>query len=365
LFSKADYQYSYDANGNRTSTVIGGAGTSASFNAANEQLDWNTGQDRTYTYDANGNELGSSKGEVRVDNAKNQTVGITGLNGTLTPISYLDGGQGERTDAGGSHYVTSGLGVSSEAKNNQTTYYTRTPSGGLVSQRYANGATYYYLYDGLGSVVGMVDQFGNVAARYGYDPYGQEVVKTGPVADGNPFRYTGAYLDATGLYKLGARYYDPARGRFTQLDPLGNGYAYVSDNPVNFTDPAGLCDPEECGGQAPEPFAEPANPRGVNYNDPTGGWGRIDFDDGHIFNQAEHLFPSDIDENAVKQRIADDIYAKFEIGEIVSGRNPSQMTDFFYDGRYVDIGYNVYYREDAGEFNVDSAVFGQPMRQRP
>ncbi|MDQ2785080.1 MAG: hypothetical protein M3Y58_08765 [Chloroflexota bacterium] len=91
----------------------------------------------------------------------------------------------------------------------------------------------------------MVDQFGNVAARYGYDPYGQTVVKTGPVADGNPFRYTGAYLDATGLYKMGARYYDPARGRFTQLDPLGHRYVYAGNNPANFVDPTGLdgCDP--------------------------------------------------------------------------------------------------------------------------
>ena len=258
-------------------------------------------------------------------------------------------------------------------KNGQTVYYTRTPSGHLVSQRTAAGS-YYYLFDGLGSVVGMVDPFGNLAARYGYDPYGQSVTKTGPdnnpgyltVADGNPWRYTGAYLDGTGLYKMGERYYDPARGRFTQLDPLGNGYVYASDDPVNLSDPSGLCDPEDCGGTDPvDPFKEPTNPRGVNYEDPAGGWGRIDFDDSHIFDQPEHLFPSDIDEEAVKQRIADDIYAKFEIGEIVSGQNPPQMTDFFYDGRYVYVGYNVYYREDVGEFNVDSAIFGGPMRGRP
>ncbi|MDP9382987.1 MAG: hypothetical protein M3Q29_23190 [Chloroflexota bacterium] len=37
----------------------------------------------------------------------------------------------------------------------------------------------------------------------------------------NPFRYTGTYLDgATGMYQMGARYYQPNTGRFTQLDPL-------------------------------------------------------------------------------------------------------------------------------------------------
>ena len=66
-------------------------------------------------------------------------MSVTGLNGTLTPIGYLDGGQGERTDAGGSHYVSGSLGVGSETKNGATTYYTRTPSGHLVSQRNASG----------------------------------------------------------------------------------------------------------------------------------------------------------------------------------------------------------------------------------
>jgi uncharacterized protein RhaS with RHS repeats len=41
---------------------------------------------------------------------------------------------------------------------------------------------------------------------------------------------------------MGARYYDPARGRFTQLDPLGNGYPYASDDPVNRVDPSGMDD---------------------------------------------------------------------------------------------------------------------------
>ncbi len=85
-----------------------------------------------------------------------------------------------------------------------------------------------------------MDGSGNLVARYGCDPYGQTVVKEGVAADANPWRYVGAYLDSTGLYKMGARYYDPARGRFTQLDPLGNGYGYASDNPVNLTDPSGL-----------------------------------------------------------------------------------------------------------------------------
>ena len=42
------------------------------------------------------------------------------------------------------------------------------------------------------------------------------------------------------------RYYDPATGRFTQEDPLGlagglNLYGFASGDPVNFSDPFGLC----------------------------------------------------------------------------------------------------------------------------
>jgi RHS repeat-associated protein len=36
-----------------------------------------------------------------------------------------------------------------------------------------------------------------------------------------PYRFQGAYLDPTGLYKMGARYYDPVTTRFTQTDPSG------------------------------------------------------------------------------------------------------------------------------------------------
>lgn len=62
----------------------------------------------------------------------------------------------------------------------------------------------------------------------------------------NPFHYTGTYLDmGTGLYQMGARYYQPEVGRFTQQDPWpssifdGQRYAYTDGNPVSFVDPTG------------------------------------------------------------------------------------------------------------------------------
>jgi uncharacterized protein RhaS with RHS repeats len=48
----------------------------------------------------------------------------------------------------------------------------------------------------------------------------------------------------TGLIYLRARYYDPSTGVFISRDPLtattAQPYSYVSDNPLNGTDPLGL-----------------------------------------------------------------------------------------------------------------------------
>lgn len=61
-------------------------------------------------------------------------------------------------------------------------------------------------------------------------------------APGQTYRVAGGHQDPTGLYHLGARYYDPNLGRFTQTDPSGqekNPYLYAEGDPVNRIDPRG------------------------------------------------------------------------------------------------------------------------------
>ncbi len=130
------------------------------------------------------------------------------------------------------------------------------------------GASFYYHTNELGTIVALTDSTGMAVEAYQYDAYGyQTVILPGPngVIDyggdddylagakssyGNPFLFTAQRYDSSsGLMYYKNRYYSTALGRFMSRDPigiwgdpveLGNGYAYVGDNPQNSTDTGGL-----------------------------------------------------------------------------------------------------------------------------
>jgi RHS repeat-associated protein len=93
----------------------------------------------------------------------------------------------------------------------------------------------------------LTDASANISARYVYkNPYGTDVDTSGTAA--RPLRFAGEYLDTeTGLYKIGARYYQPTLGRWTQQDPIdqpadlrqSNPYLFAGGDPVNLVDPTG------------------------------------------------------------------------------------------------------------------------------
>lgn len=111
-----------------------------------------------------------------------------------------------------------------------------------------------------GQVAGLVnDAFGNVVAAvtgegvvwsptkvngYGPLPGFEPLVLTTNVSLAEATVWRGKRIDPTGLYWLGARYYDPADARFISTDPFGLGsdpslYAAFWGDPVNYFDSDG------------------------------------------------------------------------------------------------------------------------------
>jgi RHS repeat-associated protein len=91
---------------------------------------------------------------------------------------------------------------------------------------------YYYIADGLGSIVKLTDSVGNMVNEYVYDSFGNTEGIT------NPYTYTTREWDAeSGLYYYRIRYYDPGTARFLTQDPMGfsqgtNFYTYTRNNPI-------------------------------------------------------------------------------------------------------------------------------------
>src|SRR5262249_21211444 len=83
--------------------------------------------------------------------------------------------------------------------------------------------------------------------RQNFDAWGRRLASGAPSATTRGF--TGhEELDSYGLVNMNARLYDPVIGRFlsadTQIDSpyamqLLNGYSYVGNNPLSYTDPTG------------------------------------------------------------------------------------------------------------------------------
>lgn len=236
-----DLSYVYDTIGRRTS--MGGtlarvnlptALSSATYNANNQLTNWNG---TALSYDLNGN---MSNDGIRAFswNARNQLASI----GTTT---FQYDGTGRRSQNG------AGVGFVYDGLNPVQEIVSGTPRANLLAggldeffARTDSGGTSSFLTDALGSTLALADSTATVQTQYTFDPFGN-TTSTG-ASSTNALQYTGRENDGSGTYYYRARYYNATLGRFISEDPVGflggqaNLYAYVGDDPIDFTDPYGL-----------------------------------------------------------------------------------------------------------------------------
>lgn len=111
-----------------------------------------------------------------------------------------------------------------------------------------NGSKYFYIKDFLHNVLGVVDENGEIVAKYNYDAYGNLLSEEGQIY--NPIRYKGYYFDSElNMFYCQSRYYVPELCRWLNMDnptflkydsAIGmNLFAYCNNNPVMGIDPDG------------------------------------------------------------------------------------------------------------------------------
>ena len=303
------WNYTYDNAGNITAITSGGKRISYQYDKLNQLIRENNGvlnETILYTYDAGGNITSRKtydytegtlqtikKNETfsyRSDGWKDQLLSWNGYrytydaggNPTLLRGVPLTWGEGRRLKKVSLSWGTVDFAYDSDGKrvrktsgNTETKYYyngstlsglVRTTTGSTGTNKTTvqfvydaegrpfllrlNGKTdYFYLYNGLGDVVGLIDSSNKVVVRYQYNSWGKVTSSEDTsgvfLATLNPFCYRKyAYDPETGLYCLGSRYYDPEVGRFVNADDLGtifakpqelynkNLYAYCDNNPI-------------------------------------------------------------------------------------------------------------------------------------
>lgn len=247
--------YGYDGIGNRTSETIG-SGTVTYSHDADDRLTSRTDPSGTtnYSHDANGNVTADGGKSYAYDAAGRMTSATVG--GTTT--TYAFDGLGKRLSGTKGTDVTNflwdvnhalpELAYETDGGGTQLRRYTYGASGAISTR--AGGAEHYLHRDRMGSVTDVTGGLGLPEWSFSFGAFGEDhgVTQVDPLAPEVPARYTGQYLDDTGLYHLRARQYGASSGRFLSAEPLGHAivnsyvsaYAYAGNMPTRFVDPSGF-----------------------------------------------------------------------------------------------------------------------------
>jgi RHS repeat-associated protein len=109
-----------------------------------------------------------------------------------------------------------------------------------------SGTNVFYAHDGNKNVTELIDASGNAVAHYEFDPHGNINVKTGVLADVNPFRFSSEYYDLeTGHFAFMLRYLDTVTASWMSRDPIeemggARLYGFVDNDPINRFDLYGM-----------------------------------------------------------------------------------------------------------------------------
>ena len=247
--SGAKMNYSFDPSGSLTTLPGGGTGNYDKAGELTSQTQ--NGTTTSYTYDAAGRQLGSQQGSTALTsatwNGAGQLTAYTSPSATMTSATY--NGDGLRmtatTGSAAQTFTWNTLSpIPQVLMDSQNVYIYSGGQAPAEQVNLATGAITYLTADSLGSVRGTVTASGVLTATTRYDAWGNPAAPGG-LTTATPFGYAGGYTDPTGLIYLLNRYYDPATGQFTSLDPMISQtiqpYGYAGGNPVSNSDPNGAC----------------------------------------------------------------------------------------------------------------------------
>ena len=206
-----------------------------------------------YQFDAVGNMMKDAKPRAYTYDGENRQTKVE---------SIIGGGGGGETHYTLGTYFYDGDGkrvkkVVGEGAGAETTIFVYDASGRLVAEYSttvaptATAQVSYLTSDHLGSPRINTDRDGKVTARHDYQPFGEEVARSGYGGDDVKQKFTSYERDKeSDLDFAQARYYTSSLGRFQSSDPLMasatklnpqsfNRYSYVINNPLLYSDSTG------------------------------------------------------------------------------------------------------------------------------